>query len=161
MQLRVENKSSEIFGPAKRLEDRTIELRSEVDFAGTAIGEATPDDEITNIASFNESVHGSLQRLNRAQGLMCASALPIVVELCNVCDAPLQHMRKGSLRQVAPEDLAIANADSNFVVSVCRVKVRRVMVVVKHPNDDAEESADFGHSSRIPVCSQQGNHFQA
>jgi len=62
-------------------------------------------------------------------------------------------------RQRAPRKPTLDNAafdlDSNFILPVFRVEMRRRMVTVVHPDNDSEEAADFRHDTPYGIAERQ------
>src|SRR5919109_4181141 len=105
-------------------------------------------------------VDGLTERLDPAESLMIARALPVLAELVLMVTGPLDDEPQGSRRQLAGEDGERVDVKRCLVVAVGRMEVRPATVmglVVVHPYDDPVERADPWHGGAIlpsaPVAS--------
>jgi hypothetical protein len=57
MELRMKDEGTEIASIVKRLEDRSVEVPSEVDLALDTIAKAQPDDEVADVPCCNKTWH--------------------------------------------------------------------------------------------------------
>jgi hypothetical protein len=89
-----------------------------------------------------------LQWVNGVQRLTAFGEQPVLPQFLAVFGGPFEHQGPGAAGQITFENAQRLNLDLCAPVGVVRMKMRRRMVIVVHPNRDAEKPADRGH--RVP-----------
>lgn len=88
--------------------------------------------------------HALLQRRNRPQRLAALGQLPVLAKFLDVELIPVQ-----SVSQRAPEKLPLDHSGverhRDLIISVSRMKVRRLVIAVVHGDHDPEEAAEYRH----------------
>ena len=72
-------------------------------------------------------------------------ALPIVKQLPTMAGGPLEHHPQGAAWETPSQHRQWINPNRYFTPAVDRMKVRRVMIIIVHPNRDSEETANLRH----------------
>ena len=87
----------------------------------------------------------SLQRRNFLKFFPRTSLIPIGEKLLLVKRCPLDHKTCHAGRQSAGKYGQSTNIDQRKITAVFRMKVRRIVIIEKHFDDDAEEAANLRH----------------
>jgi len=77
------------------------------------------------------------------------SVFPIGLQFGAMQCQPLQHELISAIRQVARKHRAIVNRNERAILGLDDVKMRTVLVVVKHSNQNAIKAADGGHDDIV------------
>jgi len=81
----------------------------------------------------------SLQWCYLLKGAFCFSKTPIFEKLILVQVQPLKHGTQTTLGKISV-DYSAFNIDSDFILTIDRVKMRRGMIAIEHSDHDPQES---------------------
>ncbi|MDB6023126.1 MAG: hypothetical protein JWQ04_2983 [Pedosphaera sp.] len=91
-----------------------------------------------------------LQRRNFGRRLIGAGQFPCLSQFRPMQCGPFENERHCAAAHLPFNDFKRFNAHLNFLILVNGMKVRRCMIAIKHANDNAVKSAEFGHSPKSP-----------
>src|SRR5712692_3301520 len=96
----------------------------------------------------NVIIWGLLERRDPIERLSFLRVRPVRFERCAMQDCPLANQPQRRRRLDVAHEHSTAEVKLALLALVLGVKVRRVMLLVKHPNDDSEEDRDdrYGRS---------------
>jgi hypothetical protein len=149
VKLRVEAELPEEIGVAQRKENLAVKFASEVYLPLDSVGEAQANRVVLYKTGGNDARrHGSLQRWNRKQRPALTGKRPIREEFLLMHFTPLLNQPQGTSRKLT-SNYAACDLHRDFKFAVHRVKVRRLMIAIKHGDHDAEKSRYFGHHGTL------------
>jgi hypothetical protein len=91
----------------------------------------------------------SRQRIYVIQRLLISGLLPDVPKFLLVLRRPFHHQSRGARSELSRDHSERLNVDDYLVATMFRVKMRRLMVIVEHPDHDAVEATDFRHEQTL------------
>jgi len=107
-------------------------------------------------ASTTRGIMLSFQRRDRIQRFSVFRQSPVLLKFCFVQTVPLEDVSQCPSGKFAGHDTGV-NSNGDFKLPLLCVKMGWYVVLVKHCNDNSQESADFRHGTRIIPYPQPPN----
>jgi hypothetical protein len=91
------------------------------------------------------------QRVDHGKWLPLASKIPRSLQIALMQRCPFEGHSESTRRKVAGDDESAPEIDDGLGAAIERVKVRRSMIGVEHPDDDPVEPRDLRHRCSGPL----------
>src|SRR5512137_331895 len=134
------------------VEDRSVQQRADVSLDNRIIGQVQAEAEVIQRFHAHDTyqAHARPSLLQRRNGLRRPtplSHLPGSPQFLTMERGPFQHEGERPPREFATVDLQRFNEKQRLRTRVLRMKVRRLMVIIEHLDDDAKEPTDLRHAT--------------
>jgi hypothetical protein len=134
----------------QRFEDLSMKAREQVYRTLLAIGkpEVDPIFALMPCGHYMQHDRSLIQRRNRNQGPVLPRAAPILEKFFPMNRKPFTEVRDLTAGE-GPFEYRILDEDSDFEFTISGMKMRRIVVLIEHGDDDSKEARDFRH--RVPL----------
>jgi len=139
------------------LKDRPFKPGSKVHGLRGSIVEGEVDVVVAAVLGLNDTWENRhltpllFQGRNLSQGLADLCQAPVFLQLTAVQHRPVSNRAKSRARLDGADQQFAVEVELRLELMVLRMKVRRLVIVVEHPNDDPEEHRYRWHGSILPT----------